>query len=167
MTSKNGSGVDVSILTALYRADASVKAIFDHFARRQYNSAKTTVDRLQASLKQEGYDIARSEIIDFFRRLEEARCGEFVIGRKGHSSRFEWATSLISVGQAAAGEVAKVEVITDAEKAEDPESESEASLVEHRYRLRPAVELKIALPVDLSPGEAGRLADFLRTLPIV
>jgi hypothetical protein len=165
MSSKNRSIVDVSALAALYRSEAAAKAIFDHFARRQYNSAKTTVDRLQASLKQEDYEVSRSDIIDFFRKLESAHCGEFVIGRKGHSSRFEWATSLISVGQAAAGEVAKVDVITEAEKAEDPEDETDAILVEHRYRLRPTFELKIMLPTDLTSSEAGRLADFIRTLP--
>ncbi len=167
MSVRNGSNVNVGSLTSLYRSGAVPKAVFDSFARRQKNSAKTTVDRLQSSLRQEGYDIPRSELVAFFRQLEEANCGQFVIGRKGHPSRFEWITSLISVGQAASGEVTKVDTIAESGSVEEAEEDIDGQMLDHRYLLRPGLELKFTLPQDLTQGEASRIADFVRTLPFV
>jgi hypothetical protein len=37
-----------------------------------------------------GHQADRGEVIRFFRVLESAGCGEYVEGRHGHPSRFEW-----------------------------------------------------------------------------
>ena len=58
------------------------------------------------------------------RALEQAGCGQFVVGRRGQPSRFEWAFSCISLGQAAAGEDVKLEA------AEDPLPEIEEEQLE-------------------------------------
>jgi len=156
---------DTNALRKLYGASNAAKAAFDYFAQRQYNSARTTVDRLLAALKQEGHDVARSDIVELFKALQSAGCGDFVIGRKGHPSRFEWTVGLADVGRSASGEPVKVEAISEAEKLETAEEEASAEMLEHRYRLRPDTELKISLPVNLTAAEATRIADFVRTLP--
>jgi len=160
----NGTGTTAA-LRKLYSSSRSAKAAFDYFAQRQNGSARTTVDSLQVALRRDGNDVARSDIVDLFKSLEAAECGSFVIGRKGHPSRFEWRVSLIDVGRSAAGEAVKVEAITDAERADSEELDEVETLLEHRYRLRPEVELRFELPLNLTPAEAVRISDFIRTLP--
>lgn len=159
--------IDTIALQKLYTLSRPAKATFDHFAQRQNNSARTTIDRLQAALRAGGQDISRRDIIELFKALEEARCGTFVVGRRGHPSRFEWAVGLTDVGRSAAGEQVKVEPITDS-AAGDHDAENDAEeMVEHRYRLRANMELCLEFPPDLTASEAGRIADFIRTLPLV
>jgi len=45
------------------------------------------------------------------------------------------------------------------------EDESEQDSLEHRFHLRPELQVIIELPVDFSPQEAERLAAFIRALP--
>jgi transcriptional regulator with XRE-family HTH domain len=40
-----------------------------------------------------------------------------------------------------------------------------ASMLEHEFRLRPELTVRFALPVNMTAAEAGRLSEFLRTLP--
>lgn len=160
--------INTAALRSLYAESRSAKGAFDHFAQRQNNSSKTTIDRLQAALRANGQDVSRRDLIDLFKALEEAHCGTFVVGRRGRPSRFEWDVGLTDVGRSAAGEQVKVEAITQAETADlDDDGDDIAALVEHRYRLRADLELALPLPLDLTPSEAGRIADFIRTLPIV
>jgi hypothetical protein len=84
----------------------------------------------------------------------------------GHPSRFEWTVGLTDVGKAAAGDVTEVQRLSDEEREDASETADDGDdTVEHRYVLRPGFEVRINLPLDLSSVEAGRLAEFLRTLP--
>lgn len=159
--------IDSASLRKLYAASRSAKAAFDHFAQRQNNSAQTTIDRLQAALRGSGQDVSRRDIVDLFKALDEAGCGDFKIGRRGKPSRFEWSVGLTDVGRSAAGEQIKVEAITQADQSDLDDDVDSEELVEHRYRLRADLELCIPLPSDLTPSEASRVADFVRTLPLV
>jgi hypothetical protein len=97
-------------------------------------------------------EISRLEVVEFLRKLQETGIGRFVVGRRGHPSRFEWldrpaaAQGLPSSNGAARGS-------------------STESTIEHRFVLRPGLEIAIALPSDFSVGEAERLATFVRSLP--
>lgn len=165
MAQKNGKVIDLKRLQILYSGSSVNKEAFDHFASRLNNSRETKVERLQDLLRFKGIEASRKEIIELFRGLEEANCGEFVTGRHGHSSRFAWSVSLVDVGQAAAGETASVDPLTESDRqAEDPEEVS-ANLLPHRFVLRPGIEVSLPLPRDLTKVEATRLADFVRTLP--
>lgn len=174
MSGNDGNKVDVEALRRLYGSSSSARAVFDYLAQRRKNSFETTVERLQANLTYRGSGIPRSEILEVLRALDRAGCGTFKVGRKGHSSRFIWNVSLMAVGKAAAGELRLVPEMTVEEKEEaeaaelDPESEDEETvpdLVEHRYVLRPDEVVTVLLPRDLTATEAGRLADWIRTLP--
>ncbi|MHB8762676.1 MAG: hypothetical protein ACYC6J_09920 [Coriobacteriia bacterium] len=153
---------DIDAIRKLYASSSAAKAALDYFAGRQNNANASKVDRLLDVLRYRGHDVSRFDIIEFFRALEAAKCGRFVIGRKGHPTRFEWSASLISVGQAAAGETNVVDELTDTEALSD---DDDTGLLEHRFRLRADLELTIELPDDLTASEAGRLADFIKTLP--
>jgi hypothetical protein len=162
----NTDSINPAELKKLYATSRSAKAAFDHFAQRQNNSSHTTIDRLQAALKGSGHDVSRRDLIDLFKSLEGVGCGEFVIGRRGKPSRFEWSVGLTDVGRAAAGEQVKVEAITQASQTVLSEAGDSADMVEHRYRLRADLELTLLLPLNLTASEATRIGDYVRTLPL-
>lgn len=72
-----------------------------------------------------------------------------------------WSVGLVAVGRAAAGEPQVIQDIA----AEQSESELRSENLKHIFHLRPEVQVAFELPLDLSSGEAERLADFIRTLP--
>jgi len=163
MVSSDKAKVNVEFLLKMYRESELAKVSFDYFAIRQKNSTATKTDRMLNIL----YDplqgrIDRRELIQFFRGLEAAGCGEYVEGRRGHPSRFVWSVQMNTVGLAAAGQVAKVVQITEGDE-EDAENVSDAS---HPFRLRPDRTITLTLPDDLTVQEAQRLSDFIRTLPL-
>jgi hypothetical protein len=135
--------------------------------------------------------VERWQVVQFFKRLGDTGCGRFIVGRKGHASRFEWWYESVSVAAAALGQRVdlaplgeeeetddeeeaseKETVIEDAEDAEDVVSDEavDASapsekVVDHSYVLRANFTVRLRLPVTLKKGEAERLAAFIRTLP--
>src|ERR1700685_595274 len=95
-------------LQALYNESAQSRLILDYFASFERSRSITKVDRIVSRLG-EANQLSRGEVIKIFQRLEERGCGNFVPGRHGYPSRFEWTVSLMDVGQAAAGEAVKIE----------------------------------------------------------
>lgn len=149
-------------LQKLYKADETARIFLDHMSTRQRNQSETKVDRILKVLSREGHTVTRGDIIGLFRNLQDVECGQFVPGRHGWPSRFVWDVGLISVARIAAGENAEVEAIA----AEEEQDDSEPEYLTHAFNLRPAVEVAIELPVDLTEREAERLAGFVRSLPM-
>lgn len=163
---QSDSVIDIRRLKALYADSGFNKSVFQFFAQRGRTSSETTVERMLQVLQQTGVETgSRKDVLELFRGLEEAHCGEFVIGRRGHSSRFLWRVSLIDVGKVAAGEVAPIGTLTNASERLAIEEEVRTSWLEHAYNLRPDSRVTLSLPADLTKQEAGRLADFVRSLP--
>ena len=156
------SAVDKKKLQTTYSTSQINKSAFDYFASRERNSRSMKVELLQHRLRNTGVDASRKDVIDLFRELEAAQCGTFYVGRKGHSSRFQWSVSLIAVGRAAAGEAVAVDALQESDP--DVQESEEESLITHRYVLRPNTEIEIALPADVTPTEVNRVANFVRTL---
>jgi hypothetical protein len=129
----------IDAIRNLYRTNASAQALFDWTAQRERDATSTSIDRISSQL-----EISRGEAVALARLLEEAKCGEFIVGRRGQKSRFRWAYSCISLGQAASGEA------SDLEEAEDPIPESEDDLLD-----TPSVELaQPNAPLKLTIAEA-------------
>ena len=124
----------INKIRALYKSDPNAQQLFDNAAQRVRDARSISIDLMCRSL-----DISRGEAVALARRLQEAECGEFVLGRRGQKSRFEWAYSCISLGQAAAGEA------SDLEEAEDPLPEGEEEDV------LPAVEAASISDVAVAP----------------
>lgn len=95
------------------------------------------------------------------KKLEKLGCGTFLAGRRGYESRFEWAGASRSIGQVAAGEDTPIEANPTA----DVGDESADELIEHTFRLRPDLSVRLSLPQDLDSVESQRLAVFIRSLP--
>jgi hypothetical protein len=160
--------VNFSKLKAVRDSDLVAKAILDHFATRERNRKETRVDNLERALS----GIARPDIIRVFKELEKLGCGTYFNGGRGGKSwqRFEWKYELISIGKAAAGEaqdIQEVQPTTDlpAEHSENKATTTRDDAIKHTYQLREDWQVELDLPKNLSDREAGRLSDFIKTLP--
>jgi len=157
--------VDVKGLKRLYIDNAIAQVTMDHFAARQKNSSVTTVDTLSRILASQGREFPRTEIIDFFRKLEKFGCGRFWIGRRGQPTRFEWEAQPISVAMASKGEQRPIEYL-DSEDVEDVDDDDVLSgNIRHTFHLRPNLAIKFDLPDNLTGREAARLSEFVKSLP--
>jgi len=185
MVNTEKSKPDSGLLQEMYGTNDVFKALFDQLAAREKNSRATKTDRMLKLLYDLGRSADRREVIQFFRGLERAGCGRYVEGRRGHPSRFEWTARLSSVGLVAAGKQAKVQPLGEEEFSftfddidEQPLMQPTMPLsstdgiaesvgdVRHPFRLRPDKTVSLVLPNDLTPQEAQRLSDFVKTLPL-
>lgn len=98
-------------IKALYREDDTARDFLDQCAERAKDASSISIDRMAYLL-----DSSRQTAIELARELEEAGVGTFMVGRRGHKSRFEWEYSCISVGKVAAGETTALEEPEDAEE---------------------------------------------------
>lgn len=160
---ENGNKVDIKKLKDIYSKNPAARATLDEFARRERNRTETKVDNL-LYLKVANRPITRGEIIQVFQEFERIGCGTFIVGRKGHPSRFQWTVGLPSVGKAAAGEDVPLDVISEEER-EQADELPEGELETYAFPLRPNLKVELQLPTDLSSAEASRLADFIKALP--
>lgn len=177
MTENIKEKINVELLKGYYAKDEIAEFVFDHLANRERNHRITSPERLMAILKNDGgFPVTKADVIRFFRKLEEAGCGKYVEGRRGHSSRFVWYVRMSDVGQAAQGSKDTVEEIPEAELAEAVEEEGvrendesyeevEDDALMHEFVLRPDFSLRLKLPVNLKSSEAARISDWVRTLP--
>jgi hypothetical protein len=170
---KDNSKVNVPGLRAFYTSDLPAKIIFDHLAKFVKNMGTTKVDQLLWRLGSEEDAPNRWQVVQFFRKLEELGCGRFIVGRWNKKTRFEWSSGLVDVSHAAQGQDIRIGPAPEGE-AEVEEAEGAAAdvapasgnVVEHPYLLRRGQYVRLQLPVDLTPAEAKRLADFIQTLPL-
>tara|TARA_R110000737_G_C14618975_1_gene492604 strand:- start:1071 stop:1529 length:459 start_codon:yes stop_codon:yes gene_type:complete len=98
----------VQAVQALYDANPHAKQLFDWTASLRRDAKETTIERIAQVL-----DISRKAAVSLAQELEESGCGEFIVGRRGSPSRFEWSYSRVSLGQVAAGEAEEIEEVSD------------------------------------------------------
>jgi len=163
------SGVDISILKRLFTSNKTSSIAFNIFKEREKDSKETKIERLEDLIRNEGGNPSRVDIVSLLKGLQEAKCGRFIVGRRGSPSRFEWSVSLRSVGLAATSgsdEVSQIDEDADEQDGDDEfADDGDDSSITHAFVLRPDYRVKLTLPVDMTSREAKRLADFLRTLP--
>jgi hypothetical protein len=170
MTSVDSAPLNLKALKALYGSDPAAKAVLDEFASRQRNQQTTKLEQLLFRLNNAGIGVAKGDVIRVLRKLDEFGCGDFRTGRKGHPTRFEWKYDLVSVGKAAAGGTHPVEEIRPTVDQDNGDEQDTAKAVpegaiQHTFQLRPDWQIELTLPGDLSAREAGRLSEFVKTLP--
>lgn len=146
MTSNMDESV-VKSVRALYKKDEAARELFDQCADRERDASATSIDRMTYKL-----GISREEAVGLAQRLEEAGCGEFVVGRRGHKSRFVWAYSCISLGQVAAGETTLLEKPDDPLPETDDERETASPGSQSRMTIQ---EAKRALSDSLGVSESA------------
>src|SRR5437870_10107671 len=104
---------DIETIKSIYKSDPVARTIFDDLGRRQRSTPETSVDRLLAILENKGHTASKTDVIQFLQALEKAGCGSFILGRRGHPSRFKWSDNFIDLGRAAAGHAINEEAITE------------------------------------------------------
>lgn len=136
----------VRAIRSLYLVNPAATQLFDWTATLERDAYETTIDRISQKLQ-----ISRGAAIDLARDLETAGCGEFIVGRRGWSSRFRWAYSRVSLGLVASGE------IEEPTEASDPitETEEEASeaLGSERHLTIPEAKERLARSLDVEPSQ--------------
>jgi hypothetical protein len=174
MNAEVKSSVDFQSIRQLYQSDSSARTILDEFAGFRRNTSTTALEQLLFRLTSAGKPVPKSEVIEVLRKLEQFGCGDFITGRKGHATRFEWTYPLSKVGKIAAGwhpleapetnqELTEASEDEDLDELADPPADLGA--IDHSFQLRPGYRVEIRLPSDLTNREANRLSDFLKTLP--
>jgi hypothetical protein len=168
---KISTKIDIEAIKNLYVKNPVAKAAFDYFAGCPRNRPETTVNQLLAVLVARGHQASYVGVRDFLRELHRLNCGVYVIGRKGRHSRLRWHIGRMSLGQAAAGQLSQVEQLTDEEAAgandeveEGPSSMLHPDDMKLSYPLRRERQIELVLPKDITPTEAQRLSDFIKTL---
>lgn len=107
-------------------------------------------DELYNTLRKEGEDVEKPEIIEIFKELDKKGYGDYIVGRRGWSTRIEWNEHARNLPR---------------EENYSTRKESIANSIEHKFILRPGFEVFLILPEDLSSKEARRLSNFVETLP--
>jgi hypothetical protein len=163
------SPIELSALRRLYASDPRARATLDHFAARQQDRSEMTVDRMWELLASEGHVLTRADVIETFRNLQQVGAGKFVIGRKGHLSRFQRSVSLIELGRIAkGGDTPSAQVLSPVPVVSvqgPPVPALKSDVIVHRYVLRPDFTVTLQLPADLTQSEASRLSEYIKTLP--
>ena len=100
MTDEQESAGVVRAIRELYRSNQDAQVLFDRLADRERDIRDTSIVNICRTLK-----CTRESAIALARALEKAGCGNFIVGRRGGSSRFSWDWNCISLGQAAKGNI--------------------------------------------------------------
>ena len=154
--------MDIEGFKKSYSANDVARAFCDHMASRQRNQSETKLRRISGLLKNDGFEVKKSELINVFRKLEEFGCGQYVEGRHGWPSRFVWKVDSLSACRAASGETSVVKPLPEV----GDESASDVDMLTHTFNLRADLPIDFSLPIDLTTLEAGRLANFIKALPL-
>jgi len=151
------TNIDFKELEHCYRSDATVKVLCDHMAKRERNQRETKMERILALLKADGNDVRMRDLSAAFRRLGEIGCGK----RRRFPSRFVWS----EVGFKACRDVSAT---TPTVQPPQPplDCKTKRVLQTHTFNLRADLPITFVLPINLTSGEAERLATFIKTLPL-
>jgi hypothetical protein len=98
-----------------------------------------------------------SEVRELFKEMQQIGVGRFVMGRKGHASRFEYAVSVVDIANA-------IESLSPDESDDWPESDTDLRTYDFPVRL--GVMAKVIAPVNLSQIEAARFGKFVAALGV-
>ena len=155
---------------------------FSWLGEQPEGTRETDLDIIESAV-----GLSRLQAVALCKQLQEANVGRFVAGRRGRPSRVEWRAD----PRAVAAVLAQADSVTRADEAEWADSEEplparkrssstsqrQASPStpdfasaepededQHLFRIRPDRQVHISLPMDLTQGEAARLADFMRAL---
>jgi hypothetical protein len=157
--------LNMGALRELYGTDKTARALFDNLAKRVYNSREQSVDQLERCLEKDDVEVSRRDITHLLKELQRAGCGEYIVGRKGHPSRFRWYVETVDIGRRAAGIPSDIGHGSPNGGQVDGDSPASSDEFTHRFQLRPDLLVSLRLPADLTTPEAARLADFIKTLP--
>lgn len=149
MNNMYGDEINEDRLREMCAKDPLVRALMDVLANEPADYRQLTVNDLCDLLEKAEANVYRHDAIRMLQSLHGENRGCFTVGRHGYVSRFDFYASSKAMASAAIGKP----------------GEKSLSLLKHKFRLRPDLEIILELPADLTTKEVGRVADFLKTLP--
>jgi hypothetical protein len=161
----------MSGLSEIATKSPTAEAIVKTLASRKNNATATELDAIVNSPEVEKTgarpNVKRDAIV-FFRDLEKIGYGQFVVGRRGRSTRFIWSRPLRDLATQAVAFLSA----SDADQPTPPEMlrpqrEGPPSQIAHSFAVRPALSVTFELPEDLTAAEAERLANLIRNIPFI
>lgn len=152
-------------LSGLYHSSKEGRIILNELATmpRQQETLLESLEKRLAGHK----EITRRGIVTFFKTLETFGVGEFIPGRRGHSSRFKWEVDSVNVSRLDVefpngnGEPVQAEQY----KHEQGKHEQGSNVITHKFQLRPEMVVSINLPSNITVSEAARFCKFIESLP--
>jgi hypothetical protein len=122
--------------------------------------------------------VDRHGAVELLKKLQRAKLGHYVVGRRGHDTRFVWHYDpkrlLEGVRERNNQQLGGSLQIKDENKFDLKESisnmttalpQSSRNTVMHKFMLRPDYEVALQLPADLAMKEVDRISAWLRTVP--
>ena len=104
----------------------------------------------------------RPSAIATLRSWEKHRWGKFIVGRRGSETRFQISPAAT---KALKGMAPPPTTAVTSRTSKSP-APAKPIFVDHLFKLRPDLELKLNLPTDLTDREASRIARFVETVPL-
>ncbi|WP_371396439.1 hypothetical protein [Fretibacter rubidus] len=149
---------------AISQKDASISTLFDWLVNSDLLMKTTTVAFAATHANLEYY-----EAVDAFKSLEACEVGNFIVGRKGKESRFDWYYDPVSVALVGSSDMMELdpdylEPVHANAIIDDGMIES-INEIEHTFRLRENYMLLVNLPEDFDKSDLVRLKRWLDTLP--
>lgn len=155
----------VSALQQLNKANPVAHAIFTYWADGNESADVSDVDKILNGIPN-GY--SRMQIIATLREIQRFGVGQFVAGRRGQPSRFEFQVTSSSVGQSALG-IGELDDNIGSFVSHKRRRVANNSIPTHinelEFPLREGYTIRLELPDDLTPSEANRLSAFIMAVP--
>lgn len=136
---------------------------------------ESAVKVLSVSKAEAVLDIDYYELVSVFKELETIGAGNFIVGRKGHDSRFIWKYDTQGLGKInhkySIGSLAfnpaflspvpsnAIEVLAPSKKKKDQENE-----ITHTFNLRQDFAVEINLPINFDYDDCQRMKAWLDLL---
>ncbi len=155
----NEESWDKEELRKLYSSDTGMHALLDDLAKRgrKPNNSTTNVDDLLQ------FGLGRGHAVRLLRKLDEYRCGRFIVGRRDKKSRFEWKFSAIEVAKdAQQAELAPTQSTSDTTSKGEVDNWLEQNII-----VRAGVMALLRIPANLTQREAKKLAAIVENLWLV
>jgi hypothetical protein len=160
----------VQTVRKFYKRDKVARAVIENLAGRP-SEGETDVGAIAEATR-----VLRLDVVRVLKELEKRGCGEFVVGRKGRSSRMKWSVDPRLLLGAATDELDELPAFEpDPDLDLEPTRKAGASpigggatngdFLTHIYNLRPGLTVSFELPGSLTRSEADRLAKFILSLP--
>lgn len=140
----------VTAIRTLYEQDSGARRLFDWVASLQRDATETSIDLIGNKV-----NISRGEAVSLARKLEDAGCGDFIVGRRGSLSRFKWKYSRISLGHVASGETEDIEEAHDPIREIEDEDEGEVTQDSKQHLTIHQAKVSLAESLGLEPSQIG------------
>lgn len=151
---KDLDDIEIDDLKKQYRENPLFRSLMDFLVDQEKDERQLSVEGLRGTMEGAGISVSYRDVVRMMQSLQAGGCGSFIIGRKGWPSRFQFNVSMTELAKAVTGKGSEIVPMKPAPK-----------MINHKFRLRPELEIALELPEDLADKEVARIGDFLKTLP--